>query len=463
LLFPTVQFALFFPLVLALSWALMSRPALWKPFIVAASYVFYGSASWRFCLLLAAVTLGNQAAARLIARSHDERVRRRLMAVAVALDLGALGVFKYYGFFVENVGDGLDRLGLGMPLPLLTIALPVGVSFFTFQAISYVVDVKRGLAEVASTIDVAIYLSFFPHLVAGPIVRAREFLPQLAAPRDPNRVAVGSGIALIALGLVKKVVIADYLARTVVDPVFAVPELYSSPDVALAAYAYTAQIYCDFSGYTDMAIGLALLMGFVFPQNFRSPYRATGFRDFWRRWHMTLSRFLRDFVYVPLGGSRHGRLLTYRNLFLTMLLGGLWHGAAWPFVLWGAFHGIGLIAEHALGGRVQAPSWLRWLVTFHLIVLGWILFRSPTVDGAGEFLSRLLAPGPATLWSLPVVLAIVVVIGLQLLPTDRVEAAQVRLEKLRPAALATGLAVTVLLAGATVSSEGVAPFIYFRF
>ena len=463
MLFPTVEFALFFPVVLGLSWALMSRPALWKPFIVAASYAFYGAASWRFCLLLAAVTLGNQAAALLIARTRNERVRRRLVAAAVALDLVALGVFKYYGFFVQNVGDGLDELGLGMPLPLLAIALPVGVSFFTFQAISYVVDVKRGLVDPASTIDVAIYLSFFPHLVAGPIVRASEFLPQLAEPRDPNRVAVGSGLALIALGLVKKVVIADYLARAVVDPVFAVPELYSSPDVALAAYAYTAQIYCDFSGYTDMAIGLALLMGFVFPQNFRSPYRATGFRDFWRRWHMTLSRFLRDFVYIPLGGSRHGRLLTYRNLFITMLLGGLWHGAAWPFVLWGAFHGAGLIAEHALGGRIRAPGWVRWFVTFHLIVLGWILFRSTSIDGAIEFLSRMVVPGAATLWSVPVVLAIVVVIGLQLLPAERVEAFQFRIERLRPAVLATGLSVTVLVAGATVSGEGVAPFIYFRF
>jgi alginate O-acetyltransferase complex protein AlgI len=462
-LFPTVQFALFFAVVLALSWALMSRPALWKPFIIGASYAFYASADWRFCLLLAGVTLGNQAAAVLIDRAGDERVRRRLLAVAVGVDLAALAVFKYYGFFVENLSHGLGRIGLGLPLPLLTIALPVGVSFFTFQAISYVVDVKRRLVAPASTVDAAIYLSFFPHLVAGPIVRAREFLPQLAAPRDPNRVAVGSGIALIALGLVKKVVIADYLARSVVDPVFAVPELYSAPDTALAAYAYTAQIYCDFSGYTDMAIGLALLMGYVFPQNFRSPYRATGFRDFWRRWHMTLSRFLRDFVYIPLGGSRSGRLLTYRNLAITMLLGGLWHGAAWPFVLWGGFHGAGLIAEHALGGRVRTPGWFRWLVTFHLIVLGWILFRSTSLDGAGDFLGQLTVPGAATLWTTPVVLAIVVVIGLQLLPAERVESVQVRLEKVRPAVLAAGLAITVAIAGATVSSEGVAPFIYFRF
>jgi D-alanyl-lipoteichoic acid acyltransferase DltB (MBOAT superfamily) len=326
-----------------------------------------------------------------------------------------------------------------------------------------VVDVKRRLVEPASTIDFAVYLSFFPHLVAGPIVRAREFLPQLAEPRDPNRVAVGSGIALVGLGLVKKLVIADFLARTVVDPVFAVPQSYGAPDAFLAAYAYAAQIYCDFSGYTDMAIGLALLMGFVFPQNFRSPYRATGFRDFWRRWHMTLSRFLRDFLYIPLGGSRGGRLLTYRNLMITMVLGGLWHGAAWTFVLWGAFHGAGLVTEHALGGRLRAPAWLRWLVTFHLIVFGWILFRSQSLDLAGTFIARLFTPGPATLWSAPVVLAIVAVIGLQLLPARPLERLQVRLERVRPLVLGTAFAVLVAFAGATVSSQGVAPFIYFRF
>ena len=463
MLFPTAQFAIFFPIVLALSWALMSRPALWKPFIIFASYVFYAAASWRFCLLLAGVTLGNQAAARLIDRTGDERRRKVILGVAVALDLGVLAAFKYYGFFVQSLAHGLDDVGLGLPLPLLAIALPVGISFFTFQAISYVVDVKRRVVPPSSLMDVAVYLSFFPHLVAGPIVRAKEFLPQLAAPRDPSRVAVGSGIALIGLGLVKKVVIADFLARTVVDPVFAVPDAYSAPDAWLAAYAYTAQIFCDFSGYTDMAIGLALLMGYVFPQNFRSPYRATGFRDFWRRWHMTLSRFLRDFLYIPLGGNRGGRAKTYRNLLITMVLGGLWHGAAWPFVLWGAFHGVGLIAEHALGGRLRAPGWLRWLVTFHLIVFGWILFRSQSVDLAGSFLSRMTVPGEATLWSVPVVLAIAVVIGLQLLPEKPLERLQVRIERIRPAVLGVGFAVLVLFVGATVSSQGVAPFIYFRF
>jgi D-alanyl-lipoteichoic acid acyltransferase DltB (MBOAT superfamily) len=464
LLFPSIQFAIFFPVVLTLSWARMSRPRLWKPFIVAASYFFYAAAGWRFIFLLGGVTLGNQAAAVLIYRTESERRRSVLLGIAVGLDLAALGVFKYYSFFAQQVASGLHDLGLGgTPLPLLTIALPIGVSFFTFQAISYVVDVKRRLVEPASLLDAALYLSFFPHLVAGPIVRAREFLPQLREPRDPNRVAVGSGLSLIALGLVKKIVIADYLARTVVDPVFAVPQGFAGPDVLLAAYAYAAQIYCDFSGYTDMAIGLALLMGYVFPQNFRSPYRATGFRDFWRRWHMTLSRFLRDFLYIPLGGNRGGRLFTYRNLMITMVLGGLWHGAAWTFVLWGAFHGVGLVTEHALRGRIRAPAWLKWLVTFHLVVLGWILFRSQSLSLVGTFLARLFTPGPATLWTAPVIVAIVVVIGLQLLPPRPLEGFMVRLERLRPALLGAGLAVVIAFAGATVPSQGVAPFIYFRF
>jgi D-alanyl-lipoteichoic acid acyltransferase DltB (MBOAT superfamily) len=463
-LFPTVQFAIFFPVVLALSWALMSRPQLWKPFIIFASYVFYAAASWRFCLLLGGVTVGNQAAARLISRTDEARLRKRLIVGAVTLDLLALAVFKYYGFFVQNLGDALDGIGLGMPLPLVTIALPIGISFFTFQAISYVVDVYRREVEVAPAVDVAVYLSFFPHLVAGPIVRAKEFLPQLAKPRDPNHVAVGAGISLIALGLVKKVVIADYLARTVVDPVFGVPQAYGAPDVLLAAYAYAAQIYCDFSGYTDMAIGLALLMGYVFPQNFRSPYRATGFRDFWRRWHMTLSRFLRDFLYIPLGGSRGGRLLTYRNLLITMILGGLWHGAAWPFVAWGALHGGGLVAEHALGGRFsKTPVWLRWFVTFHLIVLGWVLFRSQDLGLAGTFLGRLFAGGSATLFSAPVVFAIVVAIGLQLVPSRPLQRLEFNIQSLRPIQLGLSLALVIVVVTATLSSQGVAPFIYFRF
>jgi D-alanyl-lipoteichoic acid acyltransferase DltB (MBOAT superfamily) len=463
MLFPSVQFGIFFPIVLALSWALMSRPKLWKPFILVASYVFYAAASPLFCLLLAGVTIWNHGAAVLIHRSPSESTRRRLCALAVAGDLLTLGVFKYYSFFVQSFARVLHSLSLGVPLPLITIALPVGISFFTFQAISYTVDVKRGLIEPPRLIDTAIYLSFFPHLVAGPIVRAREFLPQLVRPRDPEHVAVSAGLMLIGMGLVKKVVIADYLGRTVVDPVFAVPQAYHGPDVLLAAYAYTAQIYCDFSGYTDIAIGLALLMGFVFPQNFNSPYRATGFRDYWRRWHMTLSRFLRDFLYIPLGGNRGSRLFTYRNLMITMVLGGLWHGAGWTFVIWGAFHGVGLVTEHALRGRFRLPAWLRWIVFFNLLALGFIIFRSQSIGVAWSLVKRLGSPGSPTLWTLPVLLAIAVAIVPQLLPPRPVQRLQDWIGGLRPALVAPVLGVLILFVAATVPTNGVPPFIYFRF
>ena len=237
MIFPSVEFALFFPLVLALSWLLMPHPRLWKPFVLVASYAFYMAASWKFGVLLAVVTLGNQLAASALERTTARRPRKWIVALAVVLDLGVLGAFKYYGFFAQEINGVLGDFGLALSMPLVAIAIPLGVSFYVFQAISYVVDVYRGVIERGSTIDIAIYLSFFPHVVAGPIVRAREFLPQLAKPRDPRDVVVGAAVVLIAVGLVKKVAIADTLAREVVDPVFAVPEAYAAPDVALAAYA----------------------------------------------------------------------------------------------------------------------------------------------------------------------------------------------------------------------------------
>jgi D-alanyl-lipoteichoic acid acyltransferase DltB (MBOAT superfamily) len=242
-----------------------------------------------------------------------------------------------------------------------------------------------------------------------------------------------------------------------------VPQAYHAPDALLATYAYAAQIYCDFSGYTDIAIGVALLMGFVFPQNFNAPYRATSFRDFWRRWHITLSRFLRDFLYIPLGGNRHGRWQTARNLMITMVLGGLWHGAAWGFVLWGTLHGVGLVVERFLRGRVSAPAWLRWAIVFNLGCLGWILFRSRDLGLAGDFLARFADFGPGTLWTAPVLLAIGVAIGFQLLPQRPLEQLRFRFAQLEPAALGVGLALVVAFVGATVPANAVPPFIYFQF
>jgi alginate O-acetyltransferase complex protein AlgI len=463
MVFPTVQFAVFFPIVLALSWALMRRQGIWKPFMLAASFVFYAAADPMFCVILAGMILGNQAAAQLIHRSEDPRRRKIIVVVAVAADLATLGVFKYYGFFATEINGLLDTAGLGLPIPLADIVLPVGISFITFQAISYTVDVYRRLIEPATTFDVGLYLSFFPHLVAGPIVRAREFIPQLQSPRDPQKVAVGAGVALIVIGLVKKVAIADYLAREIVDPVFGVPQAYSAPDAILATYAYAVQIFCDFSGYTDIAIGLALLMGFVFPQNFDRPYRAASFGEFWQRWHMTLSRFLRDFLYIPLGGNRKGKLKTVRNLMITMLLGGLWHGAAWGFILWGAIHGIALVIEHQFRGKIRLPKPVAWFVVFNIVCLAWIPFRAPDLDLAGAYYARLLDWGPATLWTAPIVIVTFLVIGLQLLPARPMDALRVRFEGLHPVALGASMACVILLVAATVSSQGVPPFIYFSF
>ncbi len=463
MLFPTVEFAIFFPVVLALSWALMSRPRAWKPFIVAVSYLFYASANWKFCFLITAVVVGNQVAAKAIHASADENRRKWILRVAVGLNLLVLGTFKYYAFFVTDIDRVLGAVSLSLPLPLLTIALPIGVSFFIFQAISYVVDVKRELIVPAPVLDLAIYLSFFPHLVAGPIVRAREFLPQLETPRDPRDIPAGAAMWLIAIGLIKKVAIADYLAREVVDPVFAVPEAYSGADVVFATYAYAAQIYCDFSGYTDMAIGLALLMGFVFPNNFDRPYRAHSFREFWRRWHITLSRFLRDFLYIPFGGRRGGKLKTVRNLMATMLLGGLWHGAAWTFVLWGGIHGAAQAVEHVFRGKIDIPRWLGWLLTFHIVCAAWVLFRSPDLGVAADVFAQMTAGGAATLITAPALVLVLIVIGLQLIPPKPMDAIQLRVQQWSPVALGATLFLVILLVGATIPDQGVPPFIYFQF
>ncbi len=465
-LFPTVEFAIFFAIVLPLSWALMPRPHAWKGVMLALSYAFYAAADWRFCFLLGGVTLLNQLGAHAVARAGGGTTRagRWSCGLTVAADLGVLGVFKYYGFFVDEINGSLATAGLDLPLPLATVALPLGVSFFTFQAISYVVDVKRGLITPAPLVDVGLYLSFFPHLVAGPIVRAREFLPQLVAPRDPAKVAVGAGVVLIAIGLVKKVVLADTIAREVVDPVFAVPGAYASPDVLLALYGYAAQVYCDFSGYTDIAIGLALLLGIVFPQNFDRPYRSRSVGEFWRRWHMTLMRFFRDFVFIPLGGNRHGRLVTMRNLVLVFALSGLWHGAAWGFVLFGLAHGVYVAGESQLRGRLPGtPDWARWLLAFHFIVLAFVLFRAPSLAVAGELVGRLWVSGPATLWQPVPVLMALVVIGGQLLPPRPVDRLRERIERRPIGVLAPAFAAVILVVAATIPTQGVPPFIYFAF
>jgi D-alanyl-lipoteichoic acid acyltransferase DltB (MBOAT superfamily) len=334
------------------------------------------------------------------------------------------------------------------------------------MAISYVVDTYRGELVPASLARFAVFQAFFPHLVAGPIVRASELLPQLEEQRDPRRVDVSRAFFLIVSGLFLKVVIANHLATNIVDDVFAAPNRHSSLEVLVGVYGYAVQIFADFCGYTNIAIGIALLLGFEFPQNFASPYTAVSLQDFWRRWHMTLSRWLRDYLYIPLGGNRKGRLLTYRNLMLTMLLGGLWHGAAWTFVIWGGIHGLGLSIERATGWRPTSPAarWFGRILTFHVVCFGWIFFRADSFGRAGDVLARLFTAWghSSPLVTTSVVLAILVGILGQYIRPAAIGAALRGFQRLPVPAQATGFAVA-LAAINTLGPVGVAPFIYFRF
>src|SRR5215211_341646 len=447
--FPTIEFAALFAVVFVLSWALMPHPSAWRPFILAASYFFYGWVDWRWVLLLIASSVVNTFASQVIARSPSQVARKRALVAAIVFDLGLLAVFKYLGFFVSELDEALDSIGLGSPLPLVQIVLPIGISFFTFQAITYVVDVYRGVTPAASLVEVAILQAFFPHIVAGPIVRANELLPQLRTPRDPRSVLAGPAIFLIVGGIVKKTVVADELARRVVDPVYSDPSAHSASELLLAFYGFAAQIYCDFSGYTDMAIGLALLLGYQLPQNFNRPYLALSLQDFWRRWHMTLSRWLRDYLYIPLGGNRDGPRRTYRNLMITMLLGGLWHGAAWTFVIWGGIHGSAMSAERWWRERFHGfrlPAWLAWLITFHVVCLAWVFFRAPDLGTAFDMLGQLGAGGPAPLVTFSMVVLTVGAIAVQAVPSNLWERAEAWVVA-QPVA-AQGVAVGLLLVAA---------------
>jgi D-alanyl-lipoteichoic acid acyltransferase DltB (MBOAT superfamily) len=309
-IFPTLSFLIFYLVTWPISWVmvLLRRHALHKIVIVAASYVFYVSWNTRLAALLLASVLFNWAMGRAIGRRRGTPAARRFTALAVAANLLVLGYFKYFNFFVDNLNELLLALGAGREIRNLDIILPLGISFFTFQGISYIVDIHRGdLDRPRSLLDVMLFISFFAHLIAGPIIRASRFLPQLERLPDPRRVFVGLGVMLIGWGTFKKAVIANWLAVDLVDKVFVAPGAYGGGDLLVAIYGYAVQIYCDFSGYSDIAIGVAALLGYRFQRNFDQPYRASSLRDFWRRWHISLSTWLRDYLYRPLGGSRGGR------------------------------------------------------------------------------------------------------------------------------------------------------------
>ena len=475
MLFPTVDFAIFLCVVFLGHWLLNPHPLPWKLFMIGASYVFYAWWDWHFVWLLAGVGTIAQLGTLLVARQREPVRRRAVTGVAVAATLAPLAYFKYYGFFAVNVTNGLARLGIHAGPPLIQVVLPIGVSFFSFMAVAYIVDVQRGITEPAGWIDTFLYLSFFPHLVAGPIVRPNELLPQLDVRRDPRHVDVAGSAWLIFGGLFKKVVISSFLASSIVDPVFGDPARHSAIEALVAIWGYAIVIYADFSGYTDIAIGVAKLLGFQFHQNFDRPYSARSLQDFWRRWHMTLSRWLRDYLYIPLGGSKKGERRTYLNILLTMVLGGLWHGAAWTFVFWGTYHGAGQVAgayrraRRAKAGLPDPPAtaalvWGQRLVTFHLVCLGWVFFRADSLSTAFSLLGRMV-----TGWTVPTHLVDPLVLGvialmllLQFAPRAAAGTIVERVADLRPIAMGAILGLTLFVI-VSLGPQGVAPFIYFQF
>jgi alginate O-acetyltransferase complex protein AlgI len=475
MLFPTVAFAVFFVVVFTANWVLRPVEGAWRLFMFGASLYFYAYWDVRFVGLIifsivANWLFGHAVAAALAPDRSKTSASRTLVAMAVGVNLGVLGFFKYYGFFVESFISLADRFGVDLTPPLLEVILPVGISFFTFQAMSYVIDVGRGEIDTMRPLDFAVFLSFFPQLVAGPIVRASEFAPQLVSRPDPRHVRMPEAFRLIFRGLFKKVVVSSFLATNIVDPVFANPGEFSALENLVAVYAYAIQIYADFSGYTDIAIGCALLLGFRFPQNFDQPYRALSIQDFWRRWHMTLSRWLRDYLYIPLGGNRGSTGFVYRNLFLTMLLGGLWHGAAWTFVVWGGLHGSYLVVERIVKARWQPRGYPpeivavgQWLLTFHLVCLAWVFFRAETFTQAIDLLGRIaLAGGTGQLVTALVVATVLASLAVQFVPRSLSLTGERVMVATPLAVYAAAMGVAFLLIDA-LGPEGVAPFIYFQF
>ena len=399
MLFHTPQFFAFFMVVLVLFYALPRPAGRW--ILLAASYFFYMCWNAKFVLLIILLTAIDYTAALWMQRLPDGKKRKAALAVSLAANLGFLGFFKYYNFLAGNLAWALARPHDAFALHII---LPMGISFHTFQSMSYVIDVYRGEQDViTNVVDYGLYIAFFPQLVAGPIVRARQFFSDLYRWSPPDAREILRGTLLVVFGLLKKLAIADQFAR-IADGFFRDP---AAQPGYLAAWsgtiAFSLQIFFDFSGYTDMAIGLAQLLGFHFPENFRRPYLARSVTEFWRRWHVSLSTWLRDYLYIPLGGNRRGRWQTYRNLMLTMLLGGLWHGASWNFVIWGGFHGALLSVERLCGVPVR-ERWsladpLRVALTFALTSIAWVFFRAATLRESLYILGRLFSgPHGHILW-----------------------------------------------------------------
>jgi alginate O-acetyltransferase complex protein AlgI len=474
MLFCSAQFAAFFAVVFLAYWALpWRRPRVWL--LLAASFYFYACWNHWLALLVGLSTAGDY----LLARGMDATAvpwrRRALLGVSLVGNLGLLCYFKYANFFLRSLEGALGAAGASASLPVLRVILPVGISFYTFEAINYTVDVYRRKVPAERDLgNFLLFITFFPHLVAGPIVRARDFLPQARRPKRWSWPRAQLGLQLFVLGLLKKLAVADRMALFT-DPVFASPGQYSTGATWLAVLGYALQIYCDFSGYSDMAIGCAHLLGYKLARNFDLPYLSANVSEFWRRWHISLSTWLRDYLFIPLGGSRGTTWRTGRNLLLTMVLGGLWHGAAWTFVAWGALHGLLLIAHRGLqafcktrprlDGLFQSRpgTVLRVAATFGCVCAGWVFFRAATFGAAAEVLKRLALPHaglpappqPHTFWW--------VAVGVMACHALGGSGAWKRLAgRLPPPVLGLGYAAAASLALVLAPEVGKA-FIYFQF
>jgi alginate O-acetyltransferase complex protein AlgI len=476
--FCSLDFVVFFAIVLAAYWALpWKRARVWL--LLAASFYFYARWNPWLALLICVSTTLDYFLARGIDSSRSPRLRKGLLAINIVANLGLLCYFKYVNFFLDSLRQALTLAGAEASLPVLEIILPVGISFYTFEAINYMVDVYRGHTRAEKNLaNFLLFILFFPHLVAGPIVRARDFLPQIHRHKHFSWIRAQVGVQYLIMGAVKKLAIADRLAQFG-DPVFANPGSFGTYAVWVGVLAYAVQIYCDFSGYTDMAIGCAHLLGYRLAINFNMPYLSQNVSEFWRRWHISLSSWLRDYLFIPLGGSRGSNRRTSLNLMITMTLGGLWHGASWPFVAWGVLHGLYLVVHRAFRAACQArprldalvQSWLatpfRWSLTLSCVLVGWVFFRAGAPGGsfgiAWTVLERMFVPSrglgcplhDSGLWYTVAVLVVCHAVGcFGLWPWIQ--------KKVPAPVLGAGYATALLLALLLAPPTGKA-FIYFQF
>ena len=475
MLFNSLAFLVFITIVLVIYPRLCLRKQ--NLFLLFFSYFFYGYWDWRFTPLLLVSTLNHFFAGKYIYLTADKNTRKWLLIVSVSTSLGILAFFKYFNFFIDSTCALLSFFGFDPHLPVLRILLPIGISFYTFHPMTYTIDIYNGkLKPTDSFVDFALFVSFFPQLVAGPIVRAKDLLPQIFQPRQVGQADIFAGINLILLGFFKKVAISDSLSP-IVESIFSSPVDMNSGQLLTGVYAFSLQIYGDFSGYTDIARGISLLMGFRLIENFDAPYLSRNVTEFWRRWHISLSTWLRDYLYIPLGGNRHGTWSRYRNLMVTMFLGGLWHGAAWTFVAWGALHGLYLSIHHMLlKGRRPDFSWpsklsdwpavaIKIFLTFHLVALTWIFFRAPDFHNALLYFKGLFQLNQIFDLSMPVLFAGALVIFLDLIQTW--SGSHTWLTDQRAFSIARYTTAQLMLFSVIIASiahiETVTPFIYFQF